>query len=261
METISLEKFERILRARGVTRTSAAGSFVDHGETVDVDVSHPKFPKPRHEHAPVEPPVPVNFPQSPPARWRELHRRAKLPVVNAVAELAWLRRLADGMEAGCSCRSHWLGHLNAHPPDFADYWRWSVDAHNAVNARLGKPILSNEQAETALPLWVHNSATGLGDAVVGLYAVCGLADATGRTIVYRSHSAEWLKPASHSGVIVEPREWGVYGPDMNGGWAGYVRSIATKPSRAQGYCDNLAESLGIPAFKPVKPHVRPPLPL
>lgn len=50
------------------------------------------------------------------------------------------------------CRSHFAALLDAHPPEAAArsgrqaFARWTVDAHNAVNARLGKPLLAYEQA-------------------------------------------------------------------------------------------------------------------
>lgn len=46
------------------------------------------------------------------------------------------------------CRSHALQHILAHPPDLASsstLQRWVFDFHNAVNARLGTPVITYEQ--------------------------------------------------------------------------------------------------------------------
>lgn len=43
---------------------------------------------------------------------------------------------------GCRCRQHWQEIKRKLPPDFTSavaFYRWSVDAHNAVNQMLGKP--------------------------------------------------------------------------------------------------------------------------
>lgn len=90
---------------------------------------------------------------------------------------------------------------------------------------------------------VHHTANGLGDAICGLYAVCGLADATGKHVVYHSHSAEFLKRAKHPNVTVVPIEFGARGPDMNDGMIGYYRQVAKAPSRVSAYCENLANAL------------------
>ena len=83
-------------------------------------------------------------------RWAELHRRSRRPVANPALELEFIRWLASGLE-GCSCNAHWREYLRQNPPDVMDvntYWRWTVAAHNAVNRRLGKRVLSEEEAES-----------------------------------------------------------------------------------------------------------------
>lgn len=43
---------------------------------------------------------------------------------------------------GCSCRRHWKEITRQLPPEFSSaqsFFQWSVDAHNAVNAKLAKP--------------------------------------------------------------------------------------------------------------------------
>lgn len=50
---------------------------------------------------------------------------------------------------GCDCRKHWKELVAANPPDFSSresFFAWSVDRHNDVNAKLGKPPVSLEEA-------------------------------------------------------------------------------------------------------------------
>lgn len=78
------------------------------------------------------------------ALWAEIHRRAlahaggdDTPFIDSVTA-----RLP------CStCRPSWLAFLQESPPDFGpSYFAWTVLAHNEVNARLGKPIVSIHEA-------------------------------------------------------------------------------------------------------------------
>lgn len=42
------------------------------------------------------------------------------------------------------CQPHWRGLLATHPPDLRDadaFFEWTVDRHNDVNRRLGRPAL------------------------------------------------------------------------------------------------------------------------
>jgi hypothetical protein len=46
-----------------------------------------------------------------------------------------------------SCRQHFETVLEENPvPEAGDYFKWSVDVHNIVNVRLGKPQFSYEDA-------------------------------------------------------------------------------------------------------------------
>ena len=88
------------------------------------------------------------------ATWKELHTRY----------LAWpggkdtkwlvgfaLRILPSG---SCRCRENFVAYLRAHPVDWSNPFMWSVAAHNAVNARLGKPQLTEEVARS---VWTPSS--------------------------------------------------------------------------------------------------------
>jgi hypothetical protein len=77
-----------------------------------------------------------------PGLWARFHARPAAFTGNVVAELAWLDAFAS--RAPCrDCRRHWRELVAKMPPDLTSasaYHRWTVDAHNAVNLRLGKPV-------------------------------------------------------------------------------------------------------------------------
>lgn len=81
-----------------------------------------------------------------PSMWAELHRWAFR------ADLARARDWLDAFSAKIpcgECRVHWSGLLRRLPPDASSHdrlFRWTVDAHNAVNDRLGKPRLTLGEA-------------------------------------------------------------------------------------------------------------------
>lgn len=52
----------------------------------------------------------------------------------------WIEVFGNGIPCG-ECRSHWKRWVEEHPPDLRNaesLFRWTIDAHNAVNRRLGK---------------------------------------------------------------------------------------------------------------------------
>ncbi len=66
--------------------------------------------------------------------WAELHSKQ-----NPTPEWfeSWLSRVPS---FGCSCQQNFRGYVKDNPPDFDDFYRWGVDAHNWVNLKLNKPI-------------------------------------------------------------------------------------------------------------------------
>lgn len=77
--------------------------------------------------------------------WAELHRRALMH--REGADWAWYNAWTDRIpKVGCSCRDNWKIWVSKNPPDWSNYWAWSVRAHNAVNQKLGKPEMSEELA-------------------------------------------------------------------------------------------------------------------
>lgn len=79
-----------------------------------------------------------------PQMWEKLHQR--LPVTDVQAEMKWLSDWAAQLPPSCDCKSSLANFLRANPPDFVNYFAWTVKLHNAVNAKLNKPQLTEEQA-------------------------------------------------------------------------------------------------------------------
>jgi hypothetical protein len=75
-----------------------------------------------------------------PKMWAELHARPAGYRGDDAAERAWLETFARRIRCR-ECETHWRELVAKMPPDLASaetYWRWGVDRHNDVNARLGK---------------------------------------------------------------------------------------------------------------------------
>lgn len=86
-----------------------------------------------------------------PRLWAELHRRPW--AFDLATEEAWIRDTFTPQLTACACRKNWLAALQSTPPDLTSpeaYFAWSVDRHNEVNARLGKPTLTLAEA---LAIW------------------------------------------------------------------------------------------------------------
>jgi len=85
--------------------------------------------------------------------WKELHSHALNDYVDSKSELNWLflwTRKIPRFTTGCKCKENWDKWYKANPPDFTtkeSYFAWTVKAHNDINNRLGKPIVSVEDAK------------------------------------------------------------------------------------------------------------------
>lgn len=83
-----------------------------------------------------------------PALWAELHRWALYGDIDR--PILWLGKFTDRLGAlGCNCANEWKAWMLANPPNVESreaLFRWTVDAHNAVNARLNKPQMTLEEA-------------------------------------------------------------------------------------------------------------------
>lgn len=73
--------------------------------------------------------------------WEELHRKKG---TDAKWLAGWVKRIPN---FGCSCGEEFKRILREIPPRFDDDWfRWTVEVHNAVNRKLGKPEIDYEKA-------------------------------------------------------------------------------------------------------------------
>lgn len=85
------------------------------------------------------------------AMWVELHERA-LSHTPGKNDSKWITQWSSRLPrftTGCRCKEHWSKYYNNHPINFTQlgaYFQWTVDAHNAVNTRLGKKSLTVEEA-------------------------------------------------------------------------------------------------------------------
>jgi hypothetical protein len=74
--------------------------------------------------------------------WSLLHRYQGCDPVFLEAWQAWIPR-------GCSCKEDFGKVIADYPPDFSSpeaFWNWGWFLHNWVNEKLGKPIVSLEDA-------------------------------------------------------------------------------------------------------------------
>jgi len=80
--------------------------------------------------------------------WRELHEHALtyIGTNDGLFLLRWSKKIPN-YEGGCKCRSFYRWWTKQNPPDYANYFEWTVKLHNAVNQKLNKPILSVEDAK------------------------------------------------------------------------------------------------------------------
>lgn len=84
--------------------------------------------------------------------WKELHTRAlQYNGINDSAYIAAFGKKIPRYTAGCSCHEFWKNWIKTNPPIYGqnnEYFEWTVKTHNAVNAKLGKPQISVEDAKT-----------------------------------------------------------------------------------------------------------------
>jgi hypothetical protein len=84
-----------------------------------------------------------------PRAWAELHLFALRHEAKrqGVSEASWFENwVSDLPFDGCPCKGHLHEFLAHNPPDWDRFFAWSVNLHNAVNARIGKLTIGVEQA-------------------------------------------------------------------------------------------------------------------
>lgn len=88
--------------------------------------------------------------------WKELHLRClnHSPGKNDIHWLhtVWIPKIPRYSSNGsqCKCREDWYKWYSQNPPNFStpeSYFDWSVRAHNSVNIKLNKPLLSLDEAK------------------------------------------------------------------------------------------------------------------
>lgn len=80
-----------------------------------------------------------------PPLWAKIHARPLLPL-DPHREIEFFRSEVPAEIRCCDCRAHYFEYARDHPVPVRDpdaLRRWAVDLHNAVNARLGKPIFGS----------------------------------------------------------------------------------------------------------------------
>lgn len=187
-----------------------------------------------------------------PKMWAELHARARVFTGDVAAETKWLDTFARKIGCG-GCQRHWNKMIAEHPPTLTSadaYFAWTVDRHNAVNRKLKKDEWTVEQLTAALH--VRQNADGLGDAICGLYAACGLAEATGKFVIFHAHHYPWFEGVHHPRVRIVPNSNAGVVMDPNYDW-----QLKHASTRKQYYCNSLAEAMKIPPFPPKPPHKCP----
>lgn len=92
-----------------------------------------------------------------PRLWAELHTMARTVCLDTPAHVKTAKQrfqIWSGLISCGECAADWEKLLKEHPPDFSSqeaYFAWTHARHNDVNIKLGKPILSREEADRLYP--------------------------------------------------------------------------------------------------------------
>lgn len=79
------------------------------------------------------------------ATWKELHTY-KL-TGDRKKDARWLMNFGNRIRSGsCQCRKNWQLHLFINPVRWDDFFAWTVEMHNIVNALLKKPAVTLVEA-------------------------------------------------------------------------------------------------------------------
>lgn len=77
--------------------------------------------------------------------WAELHKRALAH--NGEQDWVWLNQWTERIPSyGCACKSNWKNLMKQYPPQWNDYFFWSVTMHSKVSESIGKMSLTVQQA-------------------------------------------------------------------------------------------------------------------
>ena len=64
-----------------------------------------------------------------------------------------LARMLGDVSKTCDCKYFYKRWVEENPPDFDNYFKWTVNLHNAVNEKLGKKTISLPSAKS---YWVNH---------------------------------------------------------------------------------------------------------
>ena len=83
--------------------------------------------------------------------WKELHLKAlENKGENEARFLSQFSMKIPRYTTGCKCGEHWNIWMKQHPPKYGqngEFFEWSVQAHNHVNALTGKKQYTVEEAK------------------------------------------------------------------------------------------------------------------
>jgi len=87
--------------------------------------------------------------------WAELHLFAMRVSGENYCHEFWLHEWIKSLPFdGCPCEEHLKEFMRNNPPDWSDFFGWSVRLHNAVNDRIGRPVI---EVDAARELWSSRS--------------------------------------------------------------------------------------------------------
>ncbi len=81
--------------------------------------------------------------------WKELHNHAlNFTGTNDRTYLSeFAKRIPRYTKTACKCTEFWLQWVRTNPPDFTNYFEWTVKAHNAISRKLFKKQYTLEEAK------------------------------------------------------------------------------------------------------------------
>jgi hypothetical protein len=83
----------------------------------------------------------------------------------------WLDSWLSRIPKGCGCVEDFVNWVKANPPEFQDWFPYSVRGHNFVNAKIGKPLTSVDSARSLwFPGWEFLTLNDLNAATLALAA-------------------------------------------------------------------------------------------
>jgi hypothetical protein len=94
--------------------------------------------------------------------WREWHRVIK-------PNQRWLESWLLRIPRGCDCAADFTRWVDANPPQFDNWFPYSVAGHNYVSAKLSRPAISVDEAHSIwFPDWKFLTLKDLADATIAL---------------------------------------------------------------------------------------------